>query len=108
MDQKVEIRGPPSKPNLQALTTPRDLWCQPTSCYPQVVHNDVVRQWLTQWRTWNPVLLYGSVFWVGGALVVSGLALFAGPHHQAFFILLVLLWAGTLGLVVPAIVRARR
>jgi uncharacterized membrane protein YbhN (UPF0104 family) len=72
-----------------------------------VVDNEVVRRRLTQWRTWNPAFLYASVFWVGAALVVSGLALFAGPHHQTFFVLLVLLWAGVLGFVVPAVVRAR-
>jgi hypothetical protein len=67
-----------------------------------------MREWLGRWRTWNPALVWAAAFWVGGALVWTGLTLFAGPHHQAFFLVLVLLWAGTVALAVQVIASFRR
>ena len=71
-------------------------------------HTDFMGGRLRRWRTWNPALVWAAIFWVGGALTWTGLALFAGPHHQAFFLVLVLLWAGTVALAVQVIASFRR
>jgi hypothetical protein len=65
-------------------------------------------QWRGRWRTWSPSFVWAVTFWFGGTLVWTGLALFAGPHHGAFWLLLAVLWAGALTLAVQLIVSMRR
>jgi hypothetical protein len=67
-----------------------------------------MKEWLGLWRTWNPAFVWAVAFLPGCALVWTGLALFAGPHHQAFFLVLVLLWAGTAALAVLVIASLHR
>jgi 4-amino-4-deoxy-L-arabinose transferase-like glycosyltransferase len=70
-----------------------------------------VRQQLGRWRTWNPAFVWALAVWFGGALAWTGLALFDGPHHQAFYLVLVVLWAGAVvlaGQMVVSFGRQRR